>query len=160
MLDKLCTPSIVYLVYSIAQVLHKIHNLQYSSALIEMIIAVLFALLLNYLCYNGMEVISWIIIFIPFLFMSVTITALLSLFGSDPNSGHILINGNQPVTQSNAQLDHREIIRQLVQQANSIQPVPQNSNDTTQTNNQNLDTNAEPMTLKGFKNHVLNIANF
>ena len=45
--------------------------------------------MLNLLCKAGMGVISWIIVLIPFLFMSVIVTILLVSFGLDPSTGEI-----------------------------------------------------------------------
>jgi len=48
--------------------------------------------MLNILCESGMGVISWIIVFVPFIFMSVIVTLLLYFFGLNPSTGKI----NQP----------------------------------------------------------------
>ena len=47
----------------------------------------IFTLLLNYLCSQGLGVISWIIVFIPFILMTVIVTLLLVVFGLDPLTG-------------------------------------------------------------------------
>jgi hypothetical protein len=49
-------------------------------------------LLLNALCQSGMGVISWIIVFIPFILMTVIVTMLLYIFGLDAASGSINYN--------------------------------------------------------------------
>ena len=45
--------------------------------------------MLNLLCKAGMGVISWIIVLIPFLFMSVIVTILLVSFGLNPSTGEL-----------------------------------------------------------------------
>jgi hypothetical protein len=45
--------------------------------------------LLNILCEGGLSVVSWIIVFIPFIFMTIIVTMLLYIFGLDAASGTI-----------------------------------------------------------------------
>ena len=48
-------------------------------------------ILLNALCQGGMGIISWIIVFIPFIFMSVIVVILLYVFGLDPATGKVKV---------------------------------------------------------------------
>ena len=45
--------------------------------------------LLNALCKSGMSIVSWIIVFVPFIFMSVIVTILLYVFGLDAATGQL-----------------------------------------------------------------------
>ena len=54
----------------------------------------LITILLNALCQLGMSIISWIIVFIPFIFMSLIVAILLYIFELDPATGKLNINTN------------------------------------------------------------------
>ena len=122
MLNTLCTPAIVYLVYSITQVIAKIIRQEYTPALIEIVVSVIFALLLNFLCSKNMEVVAWLIIFIPFAFMSIVIGMLLFLFNRDPETGRIFMNPNEDPSLSPepVDVDTREVVNKLVDDAKSL----------------------------------------
>ena len=62
----------------------------YNVALLKFTMMVLFTLLLNILCERGLGVISWIIVFVPFILMSVITSILLFVFGLDPSSGNVV----------------------------------------------------------------------
>jgi predicted aspartyl protease len=112
----------VYLVYSITQVIAKIIRQEYTPALIEIIVSVIFALLLNFLCSKNMEVVAWLIIFIPFAFMSIMIGMLLFLFNRDPETGRIFMNPNEDPSLSPdpVDVDTREVVNKLVDDAKSL----------------------------------------
>ena len=58
----------------------------YNVAILKFTMMILFTLLLNILCERGLSVISWIIVFIPFVLMSVITSILLFVFGLDPST--------------------------------------------------------------------------
>ncbi len=49
----------------------------------------IFTFLLNILCSQGLGIISWIIVFIPFILMSIITAILLFVFGLDPYTGKL-----------------------------------------------------------------------
>ena len=51
----------------------------------------IFTLLLNHLCQRGLGLVSWLIVFIPFLLMTIIVTMLLVMFGLDPETGKLAI---------------------------------------------------------------------
>lgn len=122
MFDQLCTPAVIYLVYSITQVISKMMRGLYTPALIEMIISSIFALFLNYLCSVDLSIVAWVIIFVPFVFMSVVISLLLYLFTRDPETGRILFENAQyePEKLEATEIDPREIINSLVDSTTNI----------------------------------------
>ena len=78
-LKSICPPALIYLVFSMTQIIIDTYKGLYNVSLIKFIVMVFFTLLLNLLCMNGLGIVSWIIVFVPFILMSV-ITALLLLF--------------------------------------------------------------------------------
>jgi hypothetical protein len=86
---NLCPPAIIYLFFSLAQVLVDTYNKMYNAAIIKAIFMVMITLLLNILCQSGLTIISWILVFIPFIFMSVIVTLTLYIFGLNATSGTV-----------------------------------------------------------------------
>ena len=85
----ICAPTLIYLVFAITQIFIDTFQGIYNTAFMKTIVMILFSLMLNLLCMSGMSIISWIIVLIPFLFMSVIVTILLFVFGLDPSTGEI-----------------------------------------------------------------------
>lgn len=87
MTPNLCAPAIIYLIFSITQILIDTFKGLYNTALIKFIIMIMITLLLNILCQSGLGTISWIIVFIPFILMTVIVTMLLYIFGLNATTG-------------------------------------------------------------------------
>lgn len=85
----LCPPAIIYLIFSITQILIDIFKGLYNTAFIKVIVTVMVTLLLNILCNQGLGVVSWIIVFIPFIMMTVIVSMLLYIFGLDASTGNL-----------------------------------------------------------------------
>ena len=85
---KICTPAIIYLIFSITQILIDLYNKMYNTVFMKIIVTVMVTLLLNILCERGLSIISWIIVFIPFILMTVTVSVLLYIFGLNASSGN------------------------------------------------------------------------
>tara|TARA_X000000950_G_C13518789_1_gene498740 strand:- start:66 stop:404 length:339 start_codon:yes stop_codon:yes gene_type:complete len=89
--EKICPPALIYLIYSIIQISLDTVNGYYNTAMVKMVVALLFTVLLNYLCSSGLGVISWIIVFIPFILMTFIVGILLFAFGLDPTTGKLSV---------------------------------------------------------------------
>ena len=88
-INNLCAPSLIYLFYSFSQIFIDLYKKMYNTAFLKFIIMIIFTFLLNMLCAQGLGVISWILVFIPFMLMSLITAILLYVFGLDPYSGKI-----------------------------------------------------------------------
>jgi hypothetical protein len=64
-----------------------VYKEQYNRAMVEFFISALFTILLNLLCMQGLDIISWIIISIPFILMTTIASLLLFSFHLDPTTG-------------------------------------------------------------------------
>ena len=84
---NLCAPAIIYLLFSITQILIDTFNGTYNTAIMKSIVAFVITILLNILCEKGLGFVSWIIVFIPFIFMTVIVSMLLYIFGLDEATG-------------------------------------------------------------------------
>jgi hypothetical protein len=85
----LCAPALIYVVFSLTQVIIDTLKGLYNTALAKFIIMVMITLLLNALCQRGLGIASWIIVFIPFVMMSVITSVLLYFFGLKASSGKL-----------------------------------------------------------------------
>ena len=84
---QLCAPAIIYLIFSITQIMIDTYKGLYNTVAIKTIVTIMLTLLLNILCDRGLGVISWIIVFVPFMLMTVIVSLLLYAFGLDVASG-------------------------------------------------------------------------
>ena len=67
----------------------------YNTALMKIWVAILFTILLNYLCSLGLGTISWLIVFVPFILMTLVVAVLLLMFGLDPKTGKLKIEDKE-----------------------------------------------------------------
>ena len=72
-----------------------VYKEQYNKAMVEFFISALFTILLNLLCMQGLDIISWIIISIPFILMTTIASLLLFSFHLDPTTGKPLYQDNK-----------------------------------------------------------------
>jgi hypothetical protein len=86
---NICTPTIIYIIFSITQIIIDTFKGFYNTAFMKTIVMIMVSLLLNILCERGLSIISWIIVFIPFILMTVIVTMLLYIFGLDPKTGKL-----------------------------------------------------------------------
>ena len=83
-LNKLCGPAVIYLIFSIIHIIIDTSRGEYVNDYVKLSITLLFTLLLQLLCIKGMNVISWIIVFIPFIFYTYMVSIILFVFGTNP----------------------------------------------------------------------------
>jgi len=90
-LRQICPPALIYLIFSITQVSIDTVQGAYNTALVKIWVAFVFTILLNYLCKSGLDVVSWLIVFIPFILMTVIVGMLLVMFGLNPSTGKLAV---------------------------------------------------------------------
>ena len=86
---NLCGPAIIYLIFSLTQIIIDLFKGLYNTAIMKTIVMVMVTLLLNILCEKGLSVVSWIIVFIPFIMMTVIVSMLLYIFGLNASTGSL-----------------------------------------------------------------------
>ena len=90
MLQPLCMPALIFLVFSVCHVIMDMYKENYDKAVMEFFVAAIFTLLLNLLCRQGLGIVSWIIVSIPFLLMTTIAAILLVSFKVNPATGQPL----------------------------------------------------------------------
>ena len=86
-LQDICAPALIYLVFSTTQIVIDTVKGTYNVALVKLWVTIIFTILLNFLCNKGLGIVSWIIVFVPFILMTVIVTLILVMFGLDPITG-------------------------------------------------------------------------
>jgi predicted membrane protein len=105
---NLCAPALIYVIFSLTQIVIDTIKGLYNTAFLKFIVSIFITILLDTLCKSGMSIISWLIVFIPFIFMTVIVSILLYVFGLDVATGQLNITnkqqkgGNLVFTTSNA----------------------------------------------------------
>ena len=83
----ICPPAILYIGFTLIQIIIDLFKQLYNTAFLKFLVMIIFTILLNILCHHGLGIISWFIVFVPFIFMTVITTTLLFAFGLDPKKG-------------------------------------------------------------------------
>ena len=91
-ISNLCGPAILYIGFSLIQIIIDSIKNNYESALIKFIVMIVLSILLNILCNIGFSVISWFLVFIPIIMMTIMSTLTLRIFGLEPDSKTIRSN--------------------------------------------------------------------
>ncbi len=93
-LQKLCAPAVIYMVFSLVQIIIDLFKGLYNQSFFKFCVMIVFTFLLNGLCAGGLGIVSWMLVFIPFILMSLITAILLFVFGLDPSTGKLTVNGN------------------------------------------------------------------
>jgi len=133
-------PALIYLIFSFTHVIIDTYKQLYNTAIIEVWISVVFTLLLNLLCQQNLGFISWLIISIPFLLMTVIASLILFVFKLNPATGKALqpqpakpVSTSQPTQPSSQPASTQPVptsqpatqpVPQPVPQPASTQPMP------------------------------------
>tara|TARA_B100000902_G_C27208985_1_gene863266 strand:+ start:246 stop:533 length:288 start_codon:yes stop_codon:yes gene_type:complete len=88
-LTKFCPPATIYFVFMLVHVLVEISNNNHKGATLQLVIGLLMTVLLQLLCIKRMGIISWIIVFIPFIFYTYMMIILYHVFGIYPNEKEV-----------------------------------------------------------------------
>jgi hypothetical protein len=89
MLESLCSPALLYIAFSITQIIIDIFKNLYQTAIIKFFVMIIFTAILNILCNRGLTVVSWFIVFIPFIMMTIMTSLVLFAFGLSPATGKL-----------------------------------------------------------------------
>jgi hypothetical protein len=100
----ICLPALIYLVLALISLLSSllIHNIKFYTVLVASIFIFLWTWLLNYVCSIGYEDITWIILFLPFIFalLSIAISHEMHLYknGGSSSGGSTNYTANRVVS--------------------------------------------------------------
>lgn len=133
--SAMCSPAIVYLCFSLIQIIVDIYKKQFNTAFFKFWVMIIVTTMLNILCERGMGVVSWLIVFIPFILMTMLILILIYFIGFRPGQPNKVFNNNpandsdrvtlEQMRQNNIQLEQQ--IQQMQQINSQTTNLPQNT---------------------------------
>ena len=86
---KLCAPALIYLCFTIIQIVLDMFKELYQEALFKLVAMIIITLMLNILCEQNLELVAWIIVLVPFILMTEMIIMLAYIFGVNTYNGTI-----------------------------------------------------------------------
>ena len=89
-MTTICPPALIYIVFSLTQIIIDLIKGLYNTAFMKFIVMSVIGFLLNILCQGGLGIISWIIVFIPFVLMTIITAMLLYAFGLNDTTGSFI----------------------------------------------------------------------
>ena len=101
-------PVLIYLCLSFLQIILDIIKGMYNTSLVKLIVVIMVSFLLQALCINDMCVVSWIIVFVPFIFMSIIPSILLYIFGL--NIAYGISNKITPILVNTYTVESKKIV--------------------------------------------------
>lgn len=87
LINALCPPALLYLGFSIIQIIIDLFRADHMTAFFKFLIMIVFLFILQNLCESGLSIISWFIVFIPFILMTYVSGIIFYLFGMKPKAG-------------------------------------------------------------------------
>ena len=96
---ELCSPALIYLIFSLIQIIYDTYNKLYNTALLKFLIMIIITFLLNTLCQKNLAIISWLLVSIPFIMMTTITVILIYIFGFNKTTGKINCNLSTPTLQ-------------------------------------------------------------
>jgi hypothetical protein len=120
---SLCSPAIVYLFFSITQILIDIYSGNNNTAFTKSIVTAMVTLLLNILCERGLDIVAWLIVFIPFMLMTVVVGMLMYIFGTEIVTGEYSSKNNENNTDDIKRDDNGNILIIDPEYNRNIDPV-------------------------------------
>jgi hypothetical protein len=84
-IETLCTPAILFVMLMMFHVIFELFDEHYSMALMKFICSIIVIVFLQLLCSAHMEIIAWVIVFLPLIIYSYMTFLLFFVFGTDPS---------------------------------------------------------------------------
>ena len=95
MLEKICSPALLYLAFSMIQITIDLFQGDYETSLLKFIIMFIFTAILNILCINGYTKLVWFIVIIPIILLTYISSILFYVFGINPGKSSVHVKQPQ-----------------------------------------------------------------
>jgi hypothetical protein len=95
MLEKICSPALLYLAFSMVQITIDLFQGEYQISLLKFIIMFIFTAILNILCLNGFTKLVWFIVIIPIILLTYISSVLFYVFGINPGKASVRVQEQQ-----------------------------------------------------------------
>jgi hypothetical protein len=107
MLEKICSPALLYLAFSMVQITIDLFQGSYETSLLKFIIMFIFTAILNILCLNGFTKLVWFIVIIPIILLTYISSILFYVFGINPGKSSVNVQAQPAQQQQNPQAPPR-----------------------------------------------------
>ena len=147
---NLCSPALVYLCFSLIQIVIDVYKKQFNTAFFKFWVMLVITTLLNILCERGLSTISWLIVFVPIILMTIIIVILIYFLGFKPGQANKIFNVQNQQSGLRDQMAINEMYKQ--QQTTTADTI--NKQDTLETdvetvnNNNNTTQSAKQPTMQ------------
>lgn len=92
-LNYLCPPALLYVVFFLIQIVIEISNENYKQALTQSIICVIFTCILQIFCNANLTLVAWLLVFIPVIMYTYMVLLIFMVFRLNPDKAQkYLIN--------------------------------------------------------------------
>jgi len=95
MLEKICSPALLYLAFSMIQITIDLFQGDFETSLLKFIIMFIFTAILNILCLNGYTKLVWFIVIIPIILLTYVSSILFYVFGINPGKSSVHVQKPQ-----------------------------------------------------------------
>lgn len=85
---QICPPALIFVIYMAIQVVIDIFQGYFNTAIVKIVILFIFGAGLNMLCQEGFTVVAWVLIFIPFVLMSLIVVIILYMLDKKDTVGN------------------------------------------------------------------------
>jgi hypothetical protein len=85
LLNYLCPPALIYVVFFLIQIVIELGNNRYKQALVQSIICIIFTCILQIFCNANLSIVSWILVFIPIIMYTYMVLLILMVFRLNPD---------------------------------------------------------------------------
>ena len=102
MLEKICSPALLYLAFSMVQIIIDLFQGEYETSLLKFIIMFIITAILNILCLNGYTKFVWFIVIIPIIMLTYISSVLFYVFGINPGKTDVRVQKNQAAAAATA----------------------------------------------------------
>jgi ABC-type bacteriocin/lantibiotic exporter with double-glycine peptidase domain len=83
-LNYLCPPALIYVVFFLIQIIIEISRNEYKQALTQTIICIIFTCILQIFCNAELSIVSWILVFIPIIMYTYMVLLIFMVFRLNP----------------------------------------------------------------------------
>ena len=83
-IETLCVPAVLFIMFMLFEVIFELYYENYPLAFVKFISYFVVVLFLQLLCISNMEIISWIIVFLPLIMYTYMTVLIYFIFGTNP----------------------------------------------------------------------------
>jgi hypothetical protein len=84
-LNYLCPPALLYVVFFLIQVVLEISHEQYKQAFTQFIICIIFTCILQIFCNANLTLMAWLLVFIPVILYTYMVLLIFMVFRLNPD---------------------------------------------------------------------------